>query len=164
MAWMRGEPLVAKMAWLAKYAVVPGAMIAALIYSPPDYASSKNDDHKSNKQLHRDFASRSLTPSLTFSPIQGFAFFFFKSLCFPFEHLIYSIPIGLICNCFWKFLQGFLSFQSIFWKIKCFYRTQHKRLSVVQLFGLVCSGWSCRVELCTSSMLFDQWVAMIYTF
>ncbi|KAF3446925.1 hypothetical protein FNV43_RR12105 [Rhamnella rubrinervis] len=49
MAWMRGEPLVAKMAWLARYAVVPGAMIAALIYSPPDYASSKNDDNKSNK-------------------------------------------------------------------------------------------------------------------
>lgn len=48
MAWMRGEPLVAKMAWLAKYVVLPGAMIAALTYSPPDYASSK-DDPKSNK-------------------------------------------------------------------------------------------------------------------
>ncbi|KAL5778404.1 hypothetical protein ACOSP7_011330 [Xanthoceras sorbifolium] len=48
MSFMRGEPLVAKLAVLAKYAVLPGAMIAALVYSPPDYASSsKNDKDKS---------------------------------------------------------------------------------------------------------------------
>ncbi|KAH0988958.1 hypothetical protein GBA52_000441 [Prunus armeniaca] len=43
MALMRGEPLVTKLAVLAKYVVLPGAMVAALIYSPPDYTSSKND-------------------------------------------------------------------------------------------------------------------------
>lgn len=40
MEFMRGEPLVRKLAVLSKYGVLPGAMIAALIYSPPDYASS----------------------------------------------------------------------------------------------------------------------------
>ncbi|KAM1014429.1 hypothetical protein ACFX2I_044311 [Malus domestica] len=35
MALMRGEPLVAKLAALAKYVVFPGAMAAAVIYSPP---------------------------------------------------------------------------------------------------------------------------------
>ena len=50
MAFMRGEPLVSKLAMLAKYAVLPGAMIAALIYSPPDYSSSKKPDpHSSTK-------------------------------------------------------------------------------------------------------------------
>ncbi|KAL3510646.1 hypothetical protein ACH5RR_030047 [Cinchona calisaya] len=38
---MKGEPLVTKLAVLSKYAVLPCAMIAALIYSPPDYALSK---------------------------------------------------------------------------------------------------------------------------
>lgn len=38
---MKGEPLVTKLAALAKYAVLPGTMIAALIYSPPNYAYSK---------------------------------------------------------------------------------------------------------------------------
>lgn len=42
MALMRGEPLVAKLAALAKYVVFPGAMAAAVIYSPPGYAL-KND-------------------------------------------------------------------------------------------------------------------------
>uniref|UniRef100_A0A2N9EPM7 Uncharacterized protein n=1 Tax=Fagus sylvatica TaxID=28930 RepID=A0A2N9EPM7_FAGSY len=37
MSLMRGEPLVAKLAALAKYVVLPGAMVAALVYSPPDY-------------------------------------------------------------------------------------------------------------------------------
>ncbi|KAK2660936.1 hypothetical protein Ddye_007469 [Dipteronia dyeriana] len=51
MAFMRGEPLVAKLAALAKFGVLPGAMIAALIYSPPDYCewSSKTDKDKSPK-------------------------------------------------------------------------------------------------------------------
>ncbi|KAK9216996.1 hypothetical protein WN944_009008 [Citrus x changshan-huyou] len=40
MAIMRGEPLVAKLAALAKYVVLPGSMAAALIYSPPQYGSS----------------------------------------------------------------------------------------------------------------------------
>ncbi|KAG2698054.1 hypothetical protein I3760_07G133200 [Carya illinoinensis] len=48
MAFMRGEPLVTKLAVLAKYVVLPGAMVAALIYSPPDYASSSKSD-KSQK-------------------------------------------------------------------------------------------------------------------
>lgn len=45
----RGEPLVAKLAALAKYVVLPGAMAAAVIYSPPDYASSSNKESKSTK-------------------------------------------------------------------------------------------------------------------
>ncbi|KAG5542723.1 hypothetical protein RHGRI_015739 [Rhododendron griersonianum] len=51
MAFMRGEPLVAKLAVIAKYGVLPGAMIAALIYSPPDYVSSKKHDHASSSKL-----------------------------------------------------------------------------------------------------------------
>ncbi|XAR61511.1 hypothetical protein NMG60_11015956 [Bertholletia excelsa] len=50
MAFMRGEPLVAKLAVLAKYGVFPGAMIAALVYSPPDYASSKKRDDQSSSK------------------------------------------------------------------------------------------------------------------
>uniref|UniRef100_A0A7N2M7F2 Uncharacterized protein n=2 Tax=Fagaceae TaxID=3503 RepID=A0A7N2M7F2_QUELO len=42
MVFMRGEPLVAKLAVLAKYVVLPGAMAAAVIYSPPGYASYYN--------------------------------------------------------------------------------------------------------------------------
>lgn len=45
---MRGEPLVRKLAVFAKYLVLPGAMAAALVYSPPDYVYYKNDDKSSN--------------------------------------------------------------------------------------------------------------------
>ncbi|GER49692.1 lipoteichoic acid synthase [Striga asiatica] len=38
---MKGEPLVAKLAAAAKYGVLPAAMIAALVYSPPDFVSTK---------------------------------------------------------------------------------------------------------------------------
>lgn len=38
MSLMKGEPLVRKVALIAKYAVFPGAMAAAVIYSPPTYA------------------------------------------------------------------------------------------------------------------------------
>ncbi|KAK3232042.1 hypothetical protein Dsin_003923 [Dipteronia sinensis] len=53
MSFMRGEPLVAKLAALAKYGVLPGAMIAALVYSPPEYcsSSSKTDKDKSPKTV-----------------------------------------------------------------------------------------------------------------
>ncbi|KAF7825706.1 uncharacterized protein G2W53_016870 [Senna tora] len=37
---MKGEPLVRKLAVLSGYVVLPAAMIAALVYSPPDYSSS----------------------------------------------------------------------------------------------------------------------------
>lgn len=47
MALMRGEPLVRKLALFAKYAVLPAAMAAALVYSPPDYVYYKNDDKSS---------------------------------------------------------------------------------------------------------------------
>ncbi|PSR99489.1 DNA helicase [Actinidia chinensis var. chinensis] len=50
MTFMRGEPLVAKLAVLAKYAVLPGAMVAALIYSPPDYAYEKKHDQGSSSK------------------------------------------------------------------------------------------------------------------
>ncbi|KAM7496530.1 hypothetical protein LguiA_020944 [Lonicera macranthoides] len=46
--FMRGEPLVAKLAVLAKYAVLPGAMAVALIYSPPDYALPKKQNPSSS--------------------------------------------------------------------------------------------------------------------
>ncbi|CAA0812667.1 Unknown protein [Striga hermonthica] len=38
---MKGEPLVAKLAAAARYGVLPAAMIAALVYSPPDFVSTK---------------------------------------------------------------------------------------------------------------------------
>nr|GLL37118.1 DNA helicase [Ipomoea trifida]GMD40303.1 DNA helicase [Ipomoea batatas]GMD41975.1 DNA helicase [Ipomoea batatas]GMD43561.1 DNA helicase [Ipomoea batatas]GMD46678.1 DNA helicase [Ipomoea batatas] len=41
MAWMIGEPLVSKLAVLSKYFVLPAAMAAAVIYSPPDFATEK---------------------------------------------------------------------------------------------------------------------------
>ncbi|KAJ0024941.1 hypothetical protein Pint_09186 [Pistacia integerrima] len=40
MAIMRGKPLVAKLAAVAMYVVLPGAMLAAVVYSPPPYESS----------------------------------------------------------------------------------------------------------------------------
>ncbi|KAF5959774.1 hypothetical protein HYC85_000983 [Camellia sinensis] len=49
MAFMRGESLVAKLAVLAKYAVLPRAMVAALFYSPPDYSSFKKHSSSSSK-------------------------------------------------------------------------------------------------------------------
>ncbi|KAF2310254.1 hypothetical protein GH714_007430 [Hevea brasiliensis] len=51
MAFMRGEPLVAKLAAVAKYVVLPGTMLAALIYSPPRYGSSSKEDKSPNKIL-----------------------------------------------------------------------------------------------------------------
>ncbi|KAF4349325.1 hypothetical protein G4B88_003157, partial [Cannabis sativa] len=39
MAFLKGEPLIRKLALVSKYAVLPGAMIAALVYSPPDFVS-----------------------------------------------------------------------------------------------------------------------------
>ncbi|CAK8575044.1 unnamed protein product [Lathyrus sativus] len=38
MAFMKGKALVTKLAALARYGVLPGAMVAALVYSPPNYA------------------------------------------------------------------------------------------------------------------------------
>ncbi|KAF9683269.1 hypothetical protein SADUNF_Sadunf05G0195400 [Salix dunnii] len=35
--FMKGEPLVAKLAAIAKFGVFPAVMAAALFYSPPDY-------------------------------------------------------------------------------------------------------------------------------
>ena len=49
MMMMRGEPLVTKLAVLAKYVVLPGAMAAAVLYSPPDYASSSSSSNNSSK-------------------------------------------------------------------------------------------------------------------
>ncbi|CAI0381589.1 unnamed protein product [Linum tenue] len=42
MAFMRGEPLLSKLSALSQYVVLPGAMIAALFYSPPRYGSSSS--------------------------------------------------------------------------------------------------------------------------
>lgn len=42
--FMKGEPLVAKLAAIAKFGVFPAAMAAALFYSPPDYVFSKKDN------------------------------------------------------------------------------------------------------------------------
>ncbi|KAG8377221.1 hypothetical protein BUALT_Bualt08G0005800 [Buddleja alternifolia] len=38
---LKGKPLVTKAAAVAKYGVLPAAMIAALVYSPPDYTLPK---------------------------------------------------------------------------------------------------------------------------
>lgn len=38
---MKGKPLVAKLAAAAKFVVLPGAMVAAVLYSPPEYKSDK---------------------------------------------------------------------------------------------------------------------------
>ncbi|KAJ0086559.1 hypothetical protein Patl1_09351 [Pistacia atlantica] len=51
MAIMRGKPLVAKLAAVAMYVVLPGAMLAAVVYSPPPYESSSKSDKPRN--LHR---------------------------------------------------------------------------------------------------------------
>ena len=50
MAFMRGEPLVTKLAVLAKYVMLPGAMLAAVVYSPPDYASSSKKDNSTTSK------------------------------------------------------------------------------------------------------------------
>ncbi|PIN05262.1 hypothetical protein CDL12_22202 [Handroanthus impetiginosus] len=42
---LKGQPLVTKVAAVAKYGVLPAAMIAALVYSPPDYSSPKKPPH-----------------------------------------------------------------------------------------------------------------------
>ncbi|PIN26713.1 hypothetical protein CDL12_00523 [Handroanthus impetiginosus] len=42
---LKGHPLVTKVAVVAKYGVLPASMIAALIYSPPDYVSPKQSTH-----------------------------------------------------------------------------------------------------------------------
>nr|AFK39490.1 unknown [Lotus japonicus] len=39
MAFMKGKPLVTKVAALARYGLLPGAMVAALVYSPPNSSS-----------------------------------------------------------------------------------------------------------------------------
>lgn len=44
MAIMRGEPLVAKLAAVAKYVPLPGAMVAALVFSTPQYESPSKSD------------------------------------------------------------------------------------------------------------------------
>lgn len=49
MSLMKGEPLVRKIALIAKYAVFPGAMAAAVIYSPPTYASYYKPQSSSSK-------------------------------------------------------------------------------------------------------------------
>jgi hypothetical protein len=36
MGWMKGQPLVTKVAKIAQYVVFPGTMAAALIYCPPE--------------------------------------------------------------------------------------------------------------------------------
>ncbi|KAL0322815.1 UNVERIFIED_CONTAM: hypothetical protein Sangu_1900800 [Sesamum angustifolium] len=50
---LKGQPLVTKVAAVAKYGVLPGAMIAALVYSPPDYALSKKLSDSGASSLSR---------------------------------------------------------------------------------------------------------------
>ncbi|KAF4352412.1 hypothetical protein G4B88_018844 [Cannabis sativa] len=49
MAFLKGEPLIRKLALVSKYAVLPGAMIAALVYSPPDFVYYSNNNPKPSK-------------------------------------------------------------------------------------------------------------------
>ncbi|KAB2044678.1 hypothetical protein F383_26660 [Gossypium arboreum] len=41
MVLLKGQPLVARLAAFSKYVVLPGSMVAAIIYSPPNYDSPK---------------------------------------------------------------------------------------------------------------------------
>ncbi|KZV40838.1 hypothetical protein F511_29190 [Dorcoceras hygrometricum] len=47
---LKGEPLVTKLAAVAKYGVLPAAMLAAVVYSPPDYARPKKPSPTSSSQ------------------------------------------------------------------------------------------------------------------
>ncbi|KAJ4846468.1 hypothetical protein Tsubulata_047301 [Turnera subulata] len=47
--FMKGEPLVTKLASFAKNVVLPGTMIAALLISPPDYVYSSSSSSKTPK-------------------------------------------------------------------------------------------------------------------
>ncbi|KAJ8422780.1 hypothetical protein Cgig2_026692 [Carnegiea gigantea] len=49
MVLVKGEPLVHKLAMIAKYVVFPGAMAAALVYSPPEYNKPKKTLHPTQK-------------------------------------------------------------------------------------------------------------------
>ena len=48
MAFMKGKPVVTKVAALAKYGVLPGAMVFALVYSPPHSSNNKHAPATSN--------------------------------------------------------------------------------------------------------------------
>jgi len=41
-----GEPLVKKLAAVSVFGVLPGAMIASLVYSPPDFIYEKKSSSK----------------------------------------------------------------------------------------------------------------------
>jgi hypothetical protein len=41
MAFMKGKAVITKVAALARFGVLPGAMVAALVYSPPNYADKQ---------------------------------------------------------------------------------------------------------------------------
>lgn len=53
--FMKGQPLVSKLAALAEYAVLPAAMVAAIVYSPPNYMRSS--DKSSNAKSSTNYAS-----------------------------------------------------------------------------------------------------------
>ncbi|KAI3778818.1 hypothetical protein L2E82_08203 [Cichorium intybus] len=44
-----GEPIVKKLAAVSVFGVLPGAMIASLIYSPPDFIYNRSNSPKSTK-------------------------------------------------------------------------------------------------------------------
>ncbi|PKI31109.1 hypothetical protein CRG98_048500 [Punica granatum] len=56
----KGQPLVTKLATLAAYVVFPGAMAAAVIYSPPVYARSNKSSSSSSKTFVESNHSRIL--------------------------------------------------------------------------------------------------------
>jgi len=41
MAFLKGKAVVTKVAALARFGVLPAAMVAALVYSPPNYAQKQ---------------------------------------------------------------------------------------------------------------------------
>ncbi|KAK9756616.1 hypothetical protein RND81_01G109500 [Saponaria officinalis] len=45
---MKGDTMVRKLAMAAKYGVFPASMIAAFVYSPPDYVKPKRSITSSN--------------------------------------------------------------------------------------------------------------------
>ncbi|KAM0061717.1 hypothetical protein Hdeb2414_s0004g00139411 [Helianthus debilis subsp. tardiflorus] len=47
-----GEPLVKKLAAVSVFGVLPGAMLASLIYSPPDFIYNNKHSSSSSSSSH----------------------------------------------------------------------------------------------------------------
>ncbi|KAK7393115.1 hypothetical protein VNO78_21569 [Psophocarpus tetragonolobus] len=66
MAFMKGKAAITKVAALAKYGVLPGTMVFALLHSPPNYNSSSNKHAPATSNYPSDFFSNSSSISVTY--------------------------------------------------------------------------------------------------